>query len=177
MGFLTRRAQVAVWNNDRVLLIRNSYRETYAFPGGYIRNGENTAAAASRELCEETGIPVPTGQLRFSFAWSYTCGKLEGHDDIYECQLENEPSICIDNREVIEARFVTTDTALALSLDKHVRHYLESAGKGNVLLRKIVSHVLKAIHCCLPAWQANWLLCFRHKRYLWLVGKQLCLYQ
>jgi 8-oxo-dGTP pyrophosphatase MutT (NUDIX family) len=126
----TQGAQVAVWNNDRVLLIRNSYRETYAFPGGYIRNGENTAAAASRELCEETGISVPTGQLRFSFAWSYTCGKLEGHDDIYECQLENEPGICIDNREVIEARFVTPDTALALPLERHVRHYLEAEEIG-----------------------------------------------
>jgi len=122
----TQGAQVAVWNNDQVLLIRNSYRETYAFPGGFIRKDENTAAAASRELREETGISVSTGQLRFSFAWSYTCGKLEGHDDIYECQLENEPGICIDNREVIEARFVTPNTALALPLERHVRHYLET---------------------------------------------------
>ena len=125
----TQGAQVAVWNNDQVLLIRNSYRKTYAFPGGYIKNGENTATAASRELCEETGISVPTGQLRFSFACSYTCGNLEGHDDIYECQLENEPSICIDKREVVKARFVTPDTALALPLEKHVRHYLEAAEK------------------------------------------------
>ena len=126
----TQGAQVAVWNNDRVLLVRNSYRKTYAFPGGYIRNGENTSTAASRELCEETGISVPTEQLRFSFAWSYTCGKLVGHDDIYECQLENDPDICIDNREVIEACFVTPDTALALPLESHVRHYLEPGGKG-----------------------------------------------
>ena len=121
----TQGAQVAVWNNDQVLLVRNSYRETYTFPGGFIRKDENTAAAASRELCEETGIPVPTGQLRFSFACSYTCGKLEGHDDIYECQLESKPDICIDNREVIEARFITPDTALSLPLESHVRHYLE----------------------------------------------------
>ena len=126
----TQGAQVALWNDDRVLLIRNSYRETYAFPGGYIKNGENTATAASRELCEETGISVPTGQLRFSFACSYTCGKHEGHDDIYECQLENEPSIYIDNREVVEARFVTPDTALALPLERHIRHYLAAGSKG-----------------------------------------------
>lgn len=124
----TQGAQVAVWNNDQVLLIRNSYRETYAFPGGYIRNGENTATAASRELREETGISVPIERLRFSFAWSYTCGKLEGHDDIYECQFENEPEICIDNREVIEACFLTPDTALVLPLERHVRHYLKARG-------------------------------------------------
>jgi len=125
----TQGAQVALWDNDQVLLIRNSYRKTYAFPGGYIRNGENTASAASRELREETGISVPTEQLRFSFAWTYTSGKLVGHDDIFDCQLENRPVIRIDNREVIEARFMTPDTALALPLEKHIRHYLEAGEK------------------------------------------------
>ena len=128
----TQGAQVAMWNNDRVLLIRNSYRKTYAFPGGYIRNGENTASAASRELREETGISVPTEQLRFSFAWSYTNGKHVGHDDIFECQLENRPVISIDNREVVEACFMTPDTALALPLESHVHHYLESGLTGSI---------------------------------------------
>jgi 8-oxo-dGTP diphosphatase len=126
----TQGAQVALWHNDQVLLVRNSYRETYVFPGGYIRNGEHTASAASRELCEETGISVPTKQLRFSFARTYNSGKLIGHDDIYECQLENRPIVRIDNREVVEARFVTPDTALVLPLDRHVRHYLQSVENG-----------------------------------------------
>jgi 8-oxo-dGTP diphosphatase len=122
----TQGAQVALWNNDRLLLIRNSYRQTYTFPGGYIQNDEETAAAASRELREETGISIAADQLRFSFACSYSNGKHEGHDDIYECQLANKPTVRIDNREVIDARFVTTDIALALTLESHVRHYLEN---------------------------------------------------
>jgi len=126
----TQGAQVALWNNDQLLLIRNSYRQTYDFPGGYIHNGENSATAASRELCEETGISVAADKLRFSFAVSYSKGKLEGHNDFYECQLENEPDICIDNREVIEARFVTPDAALALPLERHVRYYLAPGVKG-----------------------------------------------
>ena len=126
----TQGAQVALWHHDQLLLVRNSYRETYVFPGGYIRNGEHTASAASRELCEETGISVPTEQLRFSFAWTYTSGKLTGHDDIYECQLEHRPIVCIDNREVVEARFMSPDTARALPLDGHVRHYLQAVENG-----------------------------------------------
>jgi len=129
----TQGAQVALWNNDRLLLIRNSYRRTYTFPGGYIHNDENTATAASRELREETGISIAADQLRFSFACSYRNGKHEGHDDIYECQLANKPTVRIDNREVIDARFVTADIALALPLESHVRHYLEnplSSGYG-----------------------------------------------
>jgi len=125
----TQGAQVALWNDDRLLLVRNSYRHTYTFPGGYIRNDENTATAASRELYEETGISVTTGQLRFSFACSYRNGKHEGHDDIYECHLADRPAVHIDNREVVEALFVTTAVAMTLPLERHVRHYLEPAGK------------------------------------------------
>jgi ADP-ribose pyrophosphatase YjhB (NUDIX family) len=121
----TQGAQVALWNNDHLLLIRNSYRDTYTFPGGYIRNDEHTATAASRELYEETGISVKTGQLRFSFACSYNNGKHEGHDDIYECHLADRPALRIDNREVVDARFMTINTALALPLESHVYHYLK----------------------------------------------------
>ena len=123
----TRGAQVAVWNGGRVLLVRNSYRRTYVFPGGYVRDGEDTATAASRELFEETGIRVPADRLGFSFAWSQTSGGLEAHDDIYECRLDRQPATSIDNREVVEARFMTPGAALALPLEQHVRQYL-SAG-------------------------------------------------
>ena len=121
----TQGAQVALWTNNQVLLIRNSYRQTYTFPGGYIRNDEHTATAASRELYEETGISVTAGQLKLSFACSYTNGKHQGHDDIYECQLADKPALRIDNREVVDARFMTADTALALPLESHVARYLE----------------------------------------------------
>jgi 8-oxo-dGTP pyrophosphatase MutT (NUDIX family) len=126
----TQGAQVALWHNDQVLLVKNSYRETYVFPGGYIRNGEHTATAASRELCEETGISVPTEQLRFSFALTYNSGKFTGHDDIYECELENRPIVRIDNREVVEAHFVSPDKALALPLERHVCDYLQAVENG-----------------------------------------------
>ncbi len=122
----TQGAQVVVWNKGRVLLVRNSYRATYAFPGGYVHRGESTVAAASRELYEETGIVVPAVQLKFATAWSYTHGNLTAHDDIYECRLDLEPSICIDNREVVEARFVTPETGLTLPVESQVHHYLQT---------------------------------------------------
>lgn len=125
-GRRTQGAQVAVWHAGRLLLIRNSYRDTYTFPGGYQRHGEPTAVTAGRELREETGIRVAACELGFSFAWTYSCGRLEGHDDIYEYHADRPPRLAIDQREVVEARFFAPAAALQLALEAHVRNYLES---------------------------------------------------
>ena len=41
-----------------LLLIRNSYRKGWGFPGGFLKRGEEPAAAARRETCEEVGVEV-----------------------------------------------------------------------------------------------------------------------
>ena len=125
----TQGAQVAVWNDEQVLLIRNSYRETYTFPGGYSRRGEDIARAASRELYEETGILAPVDELKFSFQCLYSSRRHEVRDAIYELHTADRPNLCIDNREVIEARFVNPEAALSLPLENHVRHHLQHRRK------------------------------------------------
>jgi 8-oxo-dGTP pyrophosphatase MutT (NUDIX family) len=49
-------ALVAVWHEGRVLMVRQSYRPTWTFPGGRVEAGENARAAACRELAEELGL-------------------------------------------------------------------------------------------------------------------------
>jgi ADP-ribose pyrophosphatase YjhB (NUDIX family) len=125
-GRRTRGAQVAVWHEGEVLLIRNSYRDTYTFPGGYRRRGEPTAVTAGRELHEETGIRVAASELDFSFASTSSRGRLEQRDDIYEYRARRRPRLSIDHREVVAACFFTPASALQLALEAHVRIYLES---------------------------------------------------
>jgi len=41
-----------------LLLIRNSYRKAWGFPGGFLKRGEDPSAAVRRETCEEVGVDV-----------------------------------------------------------------------------------------------------------------------
>ncbi|GAB3173900.1 NUDIX hydrolase [Myceligenerans halotolerans] len=47
----------------RVLLVKPNYRDGWAFPGGYVDQGETPHAAAARELAEELGLALPVGDL------------------------------------------------------------------------------------------------------------------
>lgn len=52
-------ASIAVWRDDRVLLIERSKPPlvgVWSLPGGHVEFGETVATAALRELAEETGV-------------------------------------------------------------------------------------------------------------------------
>ena len=49
--------------DDRVLLVRPSYKPGWEIPGGYIQPNETPTEAAAREVEEELGITPPIGPL------------------------------------------------------------------------------------------------------------------
>ena len=126
VGFMSHIVLVAVWVDGKVLLVKNSYRSQYSLPAGDKHRKETSAFAASRELREETGVIVAPTQLTCVFklnedeAWR----NAPKHNEIFECRLENEPNISVDNREVIHAGFYTLDAALSLPIPEVIRIYL-----------------------------------------------------
>ncbi|WP_201851156.1 NUDIX domain-containing protein [Myceligenerans indicum] len=50
-------------DSGRVLLVKPTYRDHWAFPGGYVDQGETPHAAAARELFEELGLSLTIGDL------------------------------------------------------------------------------------------------------------------
>ncbi|WFE40084.1 NUDIX hydrolase [Micromonospora sp. WMMD998] len=47
----------------RVLLVKPTYRDHWAFPGGYVEEGEFPHDACGREVREELGLAVPVREL------------------------------------------------------------------------------------------------------------------
>ena len=115
---------IAVWYQNRILIIKNSYRKWYIVPCGGIKQDEDAVQAAVRELYEEVGIKTKPHQLRFAgnFAERYKYALDNGH--FYEIEMTARPVIKIDNREVVWARFMNPDDALGLVLNPLVRSYL-----------------------------------------------------
>lgn len=121
----SRGAHVAVWCEGQLLVIEQSYRSQFWLPGGCIQAGESSRNAAIRELAEEVGIVLPAealsyvGQVEMRFE-SRLCS-----ETVFEVRLETPPSVKVDCREIISARFVTPSEARRLPLSPIVSWYLE----------------------------------------------------
>jgi 8-oxo-dGTP diphosphatase len=117
-------AYVAVWWDDRLLLIRNSYRPGEVIPCGAIKRGETPAHAAARELREEVGIDSAESDLQFVCEICIPFEHKRDHSHFFELHLESEPSMRVDNREVVWAGFVPRRELTTRPLVPHVQRYL-----------------------------------------------------
>jgi 8-oxo-dGTP diphosphatase len=123
----TRGVFVGVWHAGRVLLLQNSYKHKLSMPGGGYHRGESAPECGARELREEVGVHMAPAVLRTVFE---TVGSEENKDDhvtFVEVDVDAEPVLTIDRREVTWAAFIDLDTALRLNLSSLVRAYLEDA--------------------------------------------------
>src|SRR5690242_17361590 len=109
-------ALVAVWHGDRVLMVCQSYRRTWTFPGGGVQRGESPEAAACRELAEEIGLRVTPERLALVQEsvedWEYR----RDHTRVFRLELAAEPALSIDNREIVAACFSPPEAALNFPL-------------------------------------------------------------
>ena len=126
----THGALVAIWVRGRVLLIKNSYVRYFSLPGGYVHHNETGIQAAIRELREEVGVSVSEAQLKPSIDESHIWEQKRERLEIFELELDEEPKIQVDNREVVSATFFEPGQALELKLFPPLRKHIEQKLRG-----------------------------------------------
>ena len=119
-----RGSYVAVWFDDRILIIRNSYKHEYCVPAGGVDRGENFLQAAVRELYEEVGIAAEEADLIRHRQYENFSEFKHDVSELFVLRLSAEPNVIIDNREVVFAKFMTLSEAVQLPLVPVVNDYL-----------------------------------------------------
>lgn len=120
-------ADAIVYNHGDILLIKRGnpdepYYGTYALPGGFVDYGEDPAAAAVREVREETGLETamhdlvgvfgkkgrdPRGHVvSIAYSLSVEGGELAAGDDAKEAawfSIDKLPDLAFDHADIIAA--------------------------------------------------------------------------
>ncbi|GGL87857.1 MULTISPECIES: NUDIX domain-containing protein [Micromonospora] len=91
-------AAAAAWITDpadKLLLVKPTYRDHWAFPGGYVEEGEYPHRACAREIHEELGLVIAVGALlivdwaspagdrpRALVSFTFDCGVIKDLDGV-----------------------------------------------------------------------------------------------
>jgi 8-oxo-dGTP pyrophosphatase MutT (NUDIX family) len=121
----------------RVLLVEQTYRETWEVPGGVVEEHETAPAACRRECREELGIEVPVGRLLV--VEHQTDAGLRGDSVMYLYDggvLEDASALRPAPDEIAAVHFVSADTLdahLTGKLARRVRAALDARARGTVI--------------------------------------------
>ncbi len=114
--------------DDRVLLIRHTYRPGWHFPGGGVEIGEPVETALVRELNEETGVIANARPELFAI---YDNGHLFRGDHVvlYVVRDWSQPVVPAPNREILEQRFFGP-TALPTEINPATKRRIAEVVEG-----------------------------------------------
>ncbi|HAH09567.1 MAG TPA: hypothetical protein DCL54_02655 [Alphaproteobacteria bacterium] len=97
--------RTAVFDGDKVLLVRHTYMPGWFMPGGAIDRGESGADAAIRELREETWVEGEKPVQLAGFYFNATKYKSD-HIALYVCARWSAPrGLATPNMEIAECGF------------------------------------------------------------------------
>ncbi len=119
----TRGSLVAIWRNDRVLMVRTSYRSGMQLPGGFRHGTESAQETAIRETREEVDLDLPPDALGAPQTFFQTFEYRRDAIDIFDVHLDTDVLCTIDHREIVEMAYLTPRDALASTSVPALREY------------------------------------------------------
>jgi len=94
--------KVLIFYKNKLLLIKNTYRKGWTFPGGGVKKNESYEEAAIREVFEEVGIKINNLKEHGFFTLPIKgCGKIT----VFSCKIKS-PKLKMDGLEIEEAVWV-----------------------------------------------------------------------
>ena len=106
---LTMGAQgVVLDSQDRVLLIRHTYRPGWHFPGGGVERNETIETTIARELEEEAGIHLKARPALFGVYANFKAFPSD-HIALFVVKNWSQPVVPSPNREIAEQVFAPLD--------------------------------------------------------------------
>lgn len=98
------RVAVMAYDDNKILLQRNSKDPFYSLIGGRVQLGESSLTAVKREVLEEVGIEVKDSEVKLINVVEnfFTYNNTKYHELLYIYRLENEEINAMDNFKTLD---------------------------------------------------------------------------
>lgn len=99
---------------DRVLVVKASYKRHWSFPGGVIDKGETPLQAGVREVQEEVGLSLDPAKLTFHFVVDRVSSFAQTYQFMFDVAVHSSffDVVSLDSEELDEYALVTRQQIL-----------------------------------------------------------------
>ena len=123
-------AAIALWWDDRLLVVQTSYHDMLDLPGGSIDGDEAPLDAAIRELREETGLEAAPAALTAVGTYRYDDMGRRITSYVFAYRPSTPPTPVVDRREIVWAGLLSRAELAKRRISPQLTIYLAAGEAG-----------------------------------------------